>query len=286
MKIQTIRDIRSYMIMELQGIYPEEEINALTRIIIKTLPGIKKLHQVFDPSLAVSSDDASRITDSIRQLKEGRPIQYITGRTDFFNCEIKVNEATLIPRQETEELVDLIIRENRNFRGRIIDFGTGSGCIAIALAKSLPGAVLTGTDISSEALAMARENALINGVKADFLKDDIFNPGRITDLKTDIIVSNPPYVRDSEKQFMNINVLGHEPHTALFVPDSEPLMFYRAILKTAQKILIPEGKVYFEINEVLGKEMLGLLDEFGYAESKLINDINGKARIVKGVKNG
>jgi release factor glutamine methyltransferase len=286
MKIQTIRDIRSFMILELRGLYPEEEINALTRILIKTLPGTKELHQIFNPALPVSSEDASRIINIIRQLKEGRPVQYIIGSTDFFNCIIRVNETTLIPRQETEELVDFIIRENKNFKGRIIDFGTGSGCIAIALAKNISGASVTGTDISSGALSVAMENAELNNVKVDFIKDDIFNPVAIYKIETGIIVSNPPYVRDTEKQFMHRNVLAHEPPEALFVTDSEPLIFYRAILETAERILIPGGKIYFEINEALGKEMMELLEEFGYSESRLINDLNGKARIIKGVKNG
>ncbi|MBK9390275.1 MAG: peptide chain release factor N(5)-glutamine methyltransferase [Bacteroidetes bacterium] len=286
MKIQTIRDIRSFMILELRGLYPEEEINALSRIIIKTLPGAKELHQIFDPGLAVSAEDVVRIINITSQLKEGRPIQYIIGSTAFLNCTLRVNENTLIPRQETEELVDIIIRENKNFRGRIVDLGTGSGCIAIALAGNIPGASVTATDLSSGALSVARENAGLNNVSIDFITDDILNPVEILKIEAAIIVSNPPYVRDSEKQFMHRNVLAYEPPEALFVTDSEPLIFYKSILLIAERILIPGGKIYFEINEALGNEMLELLAEFRYREKSLINDLNGKARIIKGVKNG
>jgi release factor glutamine methyltransferase len=286
MNIQTIRDIRSLIKLELQDLYPEEEISAFTRIIIKTLTGTKELHHVFDPSLAVRSEDAVRIINIISQLKDGKPLQYIIGSTDFCNCTIRLNETTLIPRQETEELVDIIIRENKNFRGGIVDFGTGSGCIAIALSKGIPGADITGTDISSGALSVAMENAELNNANIDFRKDDIFNPVAIFEVEAGIIVSNPPYVRDSEKQFMHRNVLAYEPLTALFVTDSEPLVYYRAILETAKRILIPGGKIYFEINEALGKEMLELLEEFRYTENSLVCDLNGKARIIKGVKNG
>jgi release factor glutamine methyltransferase len=285
MKLKTIKDIRSCITTELRGLYPENEIAALTRIIIRTLPGVKKLHQISDPDLQVSSEEAIRILNIISQLKAGRPIQYITGSTEFYNCTILVNEATLIPRPETEELIDLIIRENRNFSGTILDIGTGSGCIAIALAKNLTGAAVTGTDISPEALEVAVKNARLNEVKADFIRDDIFNPERVFETEPGIIVSNPPYVRESEKQYMNRNVLEHEPHTALFVTDSDPLVYYRAILETAEKVLRPGGKIYFEINEAMGNEMTQMLEEFGYNEVKLIPDLNGKARIMKGVKN-
>jgi release factor glutamine methyltransferase len=285
MKLKTIRDIRSCITTELRGLYPENEIAALTRIIIRTLPGVKKLHQITDQELPVSTEEANRIYNIISQLKTGRPIQYITGSTDFYNCTILVNEATLIPRPETEELVDLIIRENKNFSGTILDIGTGSGCIAIALAKNLPGTAVTGTDISQEALEVAVKNAELNDVKADFIRDDIFNPVRVFEIEAGIIVSNPPYVRESEKQYMNRNVLEHEPHTALFVTDSNPLVYYRVILELAEKVLRPGGKIYFEINEAMGNEMTQMLEGFGYHEVKLIPDLNGKARIMKGVKN-
>lgn len=285
MKIHTLKDIRLYLSGELRGLYPEEEINALANIIIRTLPDIKKLHQIYDPLYSISRNESDRITSIISQLKKGKPVQYITGNTEFFNCIIKVTEATLIPRQETEELVDYVIKKNIGFSGSIVDFGTGSGCIAISLAKSLPGSSVTGTDISDEALAVAQKNALLNKVKVDFIQDDIFKPDRILVFEPDIIISNPPYVRVSEKAYMNRNVLEYEPALALFVTDREPLIYYRAILRVAKKILQPGGKIYFEINEAFGNEMLDLLEEFNYTECKLIKDLNGRDRIIEGKRN-
>ena len=154
-----------------------------------------------------------------------------------------------------------------------------------ALSKNLPGAVVTGTDISGEALNLAEKNAELNKVKINFIVDDIFNPVRVLESKAGIIVSNPPYVRESEKQLMNRNVLEHEPHTALFVSDSDPLVYYRAILESAERVLKPGGKVYFEINEAMGNELAQMLEGFRYHDIKLVQDLNGKERIIKGIKN-
>jgi release factor glutamine methyltransferase len=286
LKIQTLKDIRICLSKELQGTYPDPEISALARIIIKTLPETKQLHRIYDPNQPVSSENLSHITQYINELKEGKPIQYILGSTEFYNCKIRATRATLIPRQETEELVDLIIRENKAYKGNIVDFGTGSGCIAIALSKYLSGSSVTGTDISAAAIDVARESADLNNVPVNFLKDDIFNPVEILSLKTGIIVSNPPYVRNSEKMLMHRNILDYEPDIALFVDDSDPLIFYRKILEIADTILLPEGKVYFEINEAMGSEMIDLMNRFRYSETKLIRDINNRDRIIKGKKNG
>jgi len=285
-KIQTIKDIRSCLSGELQGIYPEPEINALAGIIIKTLPQAEKLHQIYDPEVAVEAADIIRVREIIRQLKEGKPIQYILGSTDFYNCIIRVNEKTLIPRQETEELADMVIRENREFTGNILDIGTGSGCIAVALAKNIPGASVSGIDISGDALIVAMENGKLNNVLVEFRQDDILNPAGILTSRQGIIVSNPPYVRHSEKALMNRNVLDFEPPEALFVNDSEPLVYYISILKMAEKILLPRGKIYFEINEALGEEMITLMETFGYSGTGLFKDISGKDRIIRGTKNG
>ncbi len=285
-KIQTLKDIRSDLSKELQGLYPETEINALASIIIKTLSETGRLHKIYDPDQPVSAESLPRITQIISELKEGKPIQYILGSTEFYNCIIRVNSATLIPRQETEELVDLIIRENKTFNGNIVDVGTGSGCIAIALAKNLMGSSVTGTDVSAEAVAVAGENAALNKVSADFIQEDIFSPRYILKKEAGIIVSNPPYIRNSEKVFMNRNVLDHEPGIALFVDDSDPLIYYRKILEAANTILQPGGKVYFEINEAFGREMITLMNRFRYSEAELIKDINGKDRIIKGKRNG
>jgi release factor glutamine methyltransferase len=284
-KIQTFKEIRFYLTKELKGIYEEPEIDSFANIIIKTVFGIKKLHQLFIPEKPVTEWQAERITDICRELKGGKPVQYILEETIFYDCIIKLNSATLIPRPETEELVDLIIKENRDFQGNILDIGTGSGCIAIALAVNLHSAVVTGIDISDEAILIARENATLNNVDVSFEKSDIFNFDFTNTKKAGIIVSNPPYVRNSEKKFINKNVLDFEPHTALFVPDSNPLLYYMTILSLANKILLIHGRVYFEINEAMGKKMVQLLKSSGYTEIDLIKDINGKDRIIKGIKN-
>lgn len=284
-KIRTIKEIRSSLSRELNGMYPEQEINALASIIIRTLPQAERLHQIYDPGQILDDESIRRITMFIKELKQGKPIQYILGSVEFYNCIFKVTEATLIPRQETEELVDLIIRENKGFRGNILDIGTGSGCIAISLAKNISASSVTGTDMSHDALIVAQENASMNNVKVEFIEEDIFNPIRLLTGKQSIIVSNPPYVLLSEKVLMNRNVLHYEPHEALFVNDSEPLLYYNSILLIAEKILQPGGKVYFEINEAKGKEMIRLLESFRYSEIRLIKDINGKDRIIRGILN-
>ncbi len=283
--IQTIKDIRLYLTKELIEIYNESEINALSNLISKTVLGTSRLHQLNNISQPVTSLQEKRIIVICKELKTGKPIQYILGETSFYDCVIKVNSATLIPRPETEELVDHIIKENKEYLGKIIDFGTGSGCIAIALALNLPGSKVEGIDISDEAITIARENSLLNKAVVTFKKGDIFSFDAESKDNVGIIVSNPPYVRDSEKQFMSKNVLGFEPDSALFVTDSDPLVFYRAILKIAEKILLPEGKLYFEINEAMGKAMIKLYEEFGYSGIEIIKDLNGKERIIRGTKN-
>jgi release factor glutamine methyltransferase len=284
-KIQTIKEIRFYIRHELAVMYNDTEIKILSDSVIKTATGITKLHQLYDDSHLISEEEHQKIVKYVEELKTGKPIQYVTGETIFYNCTIRLNKSTLIPRPETEELVELILRENREFRGNIIDFGSGSGCIAIALAASLPSACLTGIEISDEAIDIARQNAEINHVKVNFLKNDILNFDFSGIEKSGIIVSNPPYVRRSEKEQMSENVLGFEPPLALFVSDSEPLIYYTFILKIADRILLPGGSIYFEINEALGKSMIQLVDSFDYTEIELIHDLNNKERILKARKN-
>jgi release factor glutamine methyltransferase len=280
-KIQTIKDIRLYLKAELEGIYPEREIGAISTIVTKFVTGNPDLHSIYMAGQGISSLQASEIIKICSELKTGRPVQYIIGETTFYDCKIRLDSSTLIPRPETEELADLIINENRGYSGNIIDLGTGSGCIAIALAANLPGAKVTGTDISGEALQRAAENAGINNVDVSFITEDILDPDTKITEKAGIIVSNPPYVRESEKQLMHRNVLDFEPPIALFVPDSDPLVFYRAILERADRILLPGGKIYFEINEAMGKAMITLLESYSCRNIEIVRDLNGKERIIK-----
>ena len=284
-KIQTIKDIRFYLAKELIGIYSPSEIRVLANLLTKTVTGRTKLHQLYDDGYPVSKSEVTQIIKFSNQLKTGKPVQYILGETIFYDCKIKLNSSTLIPRPETEELVDLIIRENKDYDGNIIDFGTGSGCIAIALAVNLPLADLTGIDISEDALRIARENADMNNVKVLFIKGDILDFNKDSFGKAGIIVSNPPYVRNSEKALMGKNVLDFEPHQALFVENSDPLVFYNAILEHAENILLPGGRLYFEMNEAMGRSLVNLMESCGFSEIEIVSDINGKERIIKGRKN-
>lgn len=282
--LQTIKEIRLYLTKELKEIYKEPEINAITNIIIKTVIGATRLHQLYMPEHQVTYKQVERILDICKELKTGKPIQYILGETIFYNCTIRVSGATLIPRPETEELVDLIIKENKGYTGNIIDIGTGTGCIAIALAVNIPSAKITGIDISEEALVTARENSVLNNSQITLIQGDILTIKTAIIHKPGIIVSNPPYIRNSEKMYMNKNVLDFEPHIALFVEDSDPLKYYRAILEFAENNLSKGGKVYFEINEAMGRSMIQLFESFGYSGIELVADINGRDRIIKGKK--
>ncbi len=284
-KIQTIKDIKLYLASELQGLYPETEISAIAVIVISTVTGLARLHQIHETGRIITVQQADSVKEICEELKTGKPIQYITGETSFYNCRIKVNPSVLIPRQETEELVDLIIRENAGFKGSILDIGTGTGCIAIALALNLPGSIVIGTDISPRAVELSRENALLNKANVTFLENNILSNILNIGARAEMIVSNPPYVRNSEKPLMHRNVVDFEPHLALFVDDSDPLLYYRAILEHSHNILTPGGKVYFEINEALGKQMADLVESSGFSGVEIVSDLNGRERIIKGRKN-
>ncbi len=284
--IQTIKDIKLYLRNELEGTYSVFEINAMSAIILKEVIKTSGIHNLAMPETRLHHKQAQKIISICKELKLRKPLQYILGKTEFYNCTILLNEHTLIPRPETEELVDLVIKENRGYCNPILDVGTGSGCIAIALAVNLPGSRVTGFDVSESAIQKARENAVINNVRVSFMVADLF----MTDLRqfqgTGILVSNPPYVRESEKHLMDGNVLNYEPHGALFVPDTDPLVYYRAIAKLASDILVPQGKIYCEINEAMGRQLTELLESYGFTGTEIIKDINDKDRIIKGVRNG
>jgi len=266
-------------------LYSDQESATISGIIVSNifkLSGIASMLR--ENEIVAGRKEAWMAVNYCRRLKRGEPVQYVTGETSFFGCTIKVSRGVLIPRHETEELVDLIVRENKGFAGRIIDVGTGSGCIAIALAKSLPSSLVTGIDRSKRAIKTAIRNAVLNDAEVSFLEADIFKTGSSETFTAGLIVSNPPYVRNSEKQFMHRNVLDFEPPGALFVPDDDPLRFYRAILRFAANALDPGAAIYFEINESMGKQVHNLLRSFNYGEIRIIKDINGKERFATGRK--
>lgn len=278
----TIKDIRIYLAKELKSLYNENELNTLAGIIIKTVTGTSGLHQLNTPERGITEKQASEIIKICKDLKTGKPYQYVLGETAFYDCIIRVNPSVLIPRPETEELADLIIKENKGYTGEIIDFGTGSGCIAIALASKLPRASVTGIDNSENSLLLAEENAKLNNVDISFKNGDILNFDADSVNKAGIIVSNPPYVRNSEKKLMNRNVLDFEPHNALFVEDSEPLLYYKCLLEIGRSVLIKPGKIYFEINEAMGMQLKTLMDATGYSDVQILKDLNNRDRIIKG----
>lgn len=280
----TIKDFKAYLEKELKDHYDETEISALSRIIIKTIFRGAGLHEIYNTRKLLTNEQSLVIKNIIRELKKGIPYQYVLGETIFYECFIKVTPSVLIPRPETEELVDLIIKENQNYKGMIIDIGTGSGCIAIALALNLPDSSVTGIDNSDEALLIAVENAILNDAPVDFDYNDILKFQHPGDLSAGIIVSNPPYVRRSERSVMKKNVLDYEPEAALFVNDEDPLIYYRAILDISAGLLIHKGKIYFEINEALGEEMAELLGKYNFRDIRIIRDLNNKDRIATGVK--
>ena len=263
------------IISELYPIYSEEESRELAYWILEYATGMTRTEILFSNQ----KKEIPNLPEILDRLRKHSPIQYIFGHTDWMGLRLKVTPATLIPRPETAELVEWILSTcDNNMPLRIVDIGTGSGCIAIALKKKCPIWQVQGIDISSDALQVASENAMHNGVEVEWTQADILSPETENLLAScDIIVSNPPYICNREKADMDARVLDHEPHSALFVPDDDPLLFYRRIasLRSARSI-------YFEINEAYGQEVGDMLEELGYTDIQLKNDIYGKARMVFG----
>lgn len=247
--------------------------------------GISRTDLVVEPLRQISKDDEEKITGIAKKLMIGIPVQYVLGYTDFYGLRFKVNKNVLIPRPETEELVKLIIKESKDKSGlRVLDIGTGSGCIAIALAKGLINPQVQAIDISTKALEVAKENSILNEASVKFINADILKESGWGKLfKFDIIASNPPYVTERERDGMHVNVLNNEPHSALFVPEDEPLLFYNKISDMALKHLSPGSKLYFEINEAYGIEIAGMLESKGFTDILILKDLNGKDRIATGI---
>ncbi len=270
-----------YIEKELAGLYPPTEIEGFKRITFETVCGWGFTEQITKKNEPISVADFNKIKSIVSRLKNAEPIQYILGETEFYELKLKVNPAVLIPRPETEELVEWIVNSQMPDNCNILDIGTGSGCMALAIKNQLKEVKVSGIDISEKALETARQNALENGLEVDFYRDDILNPKNVRDDKYDVVVSNPPYIRESEKPLMHENVLNYEPEIALFVTDVDPLVFYRAIAGFAKRCLNENGSLFFEINENLGAEMVGLLSDFGFSEIEIRKDINGKNRMVR-----
>ncbi|WP_433903042.1 peptide chain release factor N(5)-glutamine methyltransferase [Sphingobacterium puteale] len=271
---------------ELKSIYGSDEIKSIFLLVVEELLGIKRITYPFKKDDIVCENDALRFRRILQDLKKSRPIQYILNKADFYGELFEVNESVLIPRQETEELVDLIIKTHATSSHlKVIDVGTGSGCIPIILSKYLNQAQVTTVDISKEAIHIARKNAQSLGEPVHFINADILEWDYVfSDQQYDIIVSNPPYITPNEKQQMQQNVLAYEPELALFVEESAPLIFYDVISSFALKHLTPNGDLYFEINQYLGPETKDLIEKKGFRQVQLINDINGANRIIHAKK--
>lgn len=283
-----LKDIKSRFQVTLSTIYDKEEINSFFFILTESYYNISRLQLAMTPDYKVENSEI--ILKALNALREQKPIQYILGKTEFYGLPFNVNKHTLIPRPETEELVNWVLKNietKTNKQLKILDIGTGSGCIAISLAKHLPNAKIYALDISKKALEKAKLNAKSNKVTVSFIEADIFNykhnDDNLSTQKFDIIISNPPYVRHKEKPNIKPNVLDNEPHLALFVEDENPLKFYKAITEFAKKNLNDTGELYFEINEYLGAEMIELLKEYNFKFLELKQDFFKKDRMLKGI---
>lgn len=275
-----MQDILQNIRKSLSGFYPDNEISGLVRLLIEHVTKSSMPALLSDKNTKITSEEVLKIDKIVERLQRFEPIQYILGETEFYGLPFTVNQDVLIPRPETEELVELILNENKESKPRILDIGTGSGCIAVSLQKLLPNASVKGWDISEKALAVAALNSKSNSVNVTFNQVDILSDYP-TDQYFDIIVSNPPYVLDSEKTDMHANILDYEPHTALFVADNDPLLFYNRIADVAIQLLTDGGKLYFEINRAKGQETIQMLEYKNFSEIRLIKDISGNDRMAR-----
>ncbi|WP_286914762.1 peptide chain release factor N(5)-glutamine methyltransferase [Flavobacterium sp. UBA4197] len=281
-----IKDYRNYFKEELSALYDEKEIESFFYIILDAFHQMKRVDMVLKADFELDAMQLLQWETVLHQLKAEKPIQYIFEETEFFGLPFYVNENVLIPRPETEELVEWILQSVSELPKeqplKILDIGTGSGCIAVSLAKKLPQARVFAIDVSEKALEVARRNARQNQANVVFLHKNILETSVLPE-QFDIIVSNPPYVRNLEKEEINKNVLEFEPHLALFVEDHDPLLFYRKITELAAQHLVKSGQLYFEINQYLGPEMLALLKEYHFKNGELRKDIYGNDRMTKAI---
>jgi|SRR5690554_5385595 len=269
---------------ELASIYPKGEVESFIALAFEDVLEYSRVDTIMHANEIVPFQYIERFFGILESLQKFQPIQYILGKTVFYGLPIQVNSHVLIPRPETEELVHWILQDKWKDGITILDLGTGSGCIALSLKDHLKKAYVHGVDVSIEALNVAKRNAVKNSLDVNFFQFDILKQESLGFTKYDLMVSNPPYVRLSEKEWMEKNVLNHEPHPAIFVDEEEPLIFYRKIVDLAEGNLNKSGKLFFEINEAYGSEVVQLLKDRGYEDVTLKKDYNGRDRMVSGVK--
>ena len=285
--MQTIQEAITQIKNELEPIYGKAETGAFVRIIFEEVKRFSSIDLHINSHTKISNLEKKRIDQIVSRLKKQEPIQYILGYTEFYELKFSVAPGVLIPRNETEELVHWIISDHQHQpKLNLLDMGTGSGCIAISLAKNLTGSSVSALDISAEAIQIASANAQSNKVSVKFIEADILQPNstNLPNLSLDVVVSNPPYVTESEKELMLPNVLEHEPHLALFVADDNALLFYRAIAQFSLNKLKPGGLLYFEINEAKANETVEMLNNLGFTDIEVRKDLNGRDRMIKGRK--
>lgn len=279
-----LKQYKTHFFDSLKNIQDEQEIESFFFILTEYLHNLKRVDVALNPNFEISDAAIEKWNVILAQLQQEKPIQYITGEAWFYGLKLEVNENTLIPRPETEELVEWVIESQKSKvqsqKLEILDIGTGTGCIPISLKANLPQANVSAIDVSEKALEVAKRNAQSNKVEVNFIQVNILE---VLDLNQnfDIIVSNPPYVRNLEKQEIKKNVLDYEPHLALFVEDTDALLFYRKIAQLALKNLSPKGLLFFEINQYLGKETVELLENLGFKNIELKKDIYGNDRMIK-----
>jgi len=279
-----ISQLKVQFMERLKDEFPQPEIESFFYILVEQYLGRRRIDVALEPDLEISEGQMSKFEKALLRLHDHEPIQYITGKTEFYGLEFMVDKNVLIPRPETEELVDWIISDHKSSTKelKILDIGTGSGCIPVSLAKNLPNSAVSSFDISNEAIATAKKNAELNNTKVNFLNLDILSLNNLEE-KFDIIVSNPPYVRELEKKEMHRNVLEFEPKLALYVEDARPLVFYEKIASLAVSSLEQSGSLYFEINQYLSEETKALVENLGF-EAELKKDIFGNYRMLKAIR--
>ncbi|RAK20215.1 release factor glutamine methyltransferase [Flavobacterium aquaticum] len=288
-----IKELKTHFFDTLKNIQDEQEIESFFFILTEYLHNLKRVDLVLNPNFELSEEEVEKWNTILTDLQQEKPIQYITGETWFYGLRFEVNENTLIPRPETEELVEWILNSPNIHHPspiNILDIGTGSGCIPISLKANLSQANVSAIDVSEKALEVAKRNAELNKVEINFIEANILEVEDLSQLPSpiihhpssyNIIVSNPPYVRNLEKQEIKKNVLDYEPHLALFIEDTDALLFYRKIAQLALKNLTPNGLLFFEINQYLGKETVELLENMGFKNIELKKDIYGNDRMIR-----
>ena len=282
-----LKELQHKFHIQLDSLYGKNEVQNFFKLLVEHHLKLKPIEITLNPDKSITNEDLNRFEEALKRLKKEEPIQYIIGETEFFGLPFKVNSNILIPRPETEELVQWIIddhKKNNRPSFKILDIGTGSGCIAVSLAKNLSNTEVVALDVSPKALLIAKENAKLNEVEVTFIEADILTKFNSILHKYDIIVSNPPYVRELEKSTIKNNVLQYEPHLALFVQNDDALQFYKAICEFAIYNLKPNGSLYFEINQYLGSEMKQLFESYNFESIELRKDLFGNDRMIKAIK--